>query len=152
MVSRKEEKLDFDAFVVGKTYTRAEIAELGDVEPLQSSREWTGIVEFENSIVLFSTLQKEDLPPEHNYADVFSDGSFLWESQNRNTQTTPVILRVISLEAPVLFFLFSLRCSDSRRLSLLLLPMTTEIRLFVPNACTRASAYHPKADLELDSY
>lgn len=104
MVSRKEEELEISAFKVGESYTRAEIAELGAVQPLQSSREWTGIVEFKNCVVLFSTLQKEDLPPEHNYADVFSDFSFLWESQNRNTQRTPVILRIISLDAPVLLF------------------------------------------------
>ena len=104
MVSRKEEKLEIDAFIVGNTYSLADIAEIGGVEPLLSSWEWTGIVEFENCIVLFSTLEKEGLPPEHDYADVFSDYSFLWESQNRNTQATPVILRLISLEAPVLLF------------------------------------------------
>ena len=104
MVSRKAEILRLDSFSVGDAYTRANIADLGEVEPLTSSREWTGIVEFENCVVLFSTLEKEDLPPEHNYADVFSESAFLWESQNRNTQDTPVILRLISLEAPVLLF------------------------------------------------
>lgn len=104
MVSRKAENLNLDAFSVGDAYPRAQIAELGDVEPLQSSREWTGIVEFANCVVLFSTLEKEDLPPEHNYADVFSDSAFYWESQNRNTQETAVILRLISLDAPVLLF------------------------------------------------
>jgi hypothetical protein len=104
MVSRKSETLDLSHFQVGTEYSRPEIAEIGGVQPLTSSREWTGIVEFENCIVLFSTLIKDDLPPEHAYADVFSGSEFLWESQNQNTQNSPVILRLISLDSPVLLF------------------------------------------------
>jgi hypothetical protein len=68
--SRRIENLNIAAFVVGVEYTREEIASLGRVAPLASSREWTGIVEFANSVVLFSTLNKEDLPEEHQYADL----------------------------------------------------------------------------------
>lgn len=32
------------------------------------------------------------------YADAFSVKQFLWESQNQNTQNSPVNLRIISLE------------------------------------------------------
>ena len=104
MVSRKEEAFTHNVFEVGDQYSRPEIALLGGVEPLSSTREWGGIVEFENCVVLFSTLVKDDLPPEHAYADVFSATEFFWESQNQNTQTSPVILRIISLEAPILLF------------------------------------------------
>ena len=104
MVSRKVENLEFDAFKIGAQYSRPQIADIGGVEPLTSSREWGGIVEFANCVVLFSTLIKDDLPPEHAYADVFSGEEFLWESQNQNTQQSPVILRIISLDAPVLLF------------------------------------------------
>jgi len=104
VVSRRAEKLNLGAFSIGGAYPRAQIAALGGVKPLQSSREWTGIVEFENCVVLFSTLQKDDFPPEHQYADLFSDSAFYWESQNRNTQNTPVIRRLISPDTPVLLF------------------------------------------------
>ncbi len=104
MVSRKAENFVLDAFSLGDAYTRTEIANLGDVKPLTSTREWTGIVEFSNCVVLFSTLEKENLPIEHNYADVFSDRKFYWESRNRNKQTTPVIKRLISLECSVILF------------------------------------------------
>ena len=73
MPSRKHEKLDTSAFIIGTCYTRAEIAHLGKVAPLDHSREWTGIVEFENCVLLFPTLDKSDLPPEHHYRDGFEE-------------------------------------------------------------------------------
>jgi hypothetical protein len=104
MPSRKHEKLDTAVFAVGAAYTRARIAELGGVAPLDSTREWTGIVEFENCVVLFPTLDKTDLPPEHRYLDVFEGDQFKWDSQNRNTQDSPVMVRILSRDTPILLF------------------------------------------------
>lgn len=104
MPSRRIENLDVAAFAVGAQYTREEIATLGRVAPLANSREWTGIVEFANCVVLFSTLDKEGLPEEHQYADLFDGDEFKWESQNRNTRSTPVIQKITSGETPVLLF------------------------------------------------
>ena len=98
MVNRKTENLSFEAFSVGSEYSRPEIAKPGNVDPLTNTRERTGIVKFQNCIVLFSTLIKGNLPPEHGYADAFSGKQFLWKSQNQNTQNSPVNLRIISLE------------------------------------------------------
>jgi hypothetical protein len=71
MPSRKSENLRTNNFDVGNAYSRSEIAENGGVVPLDNTREWTGIVEFENCVLLFPTLDKSDLPPEHRYVDVF---------------------------------------------------------------------------------
>jgi hypothetical protein len=104
MPSRKQESFSFEAFRIGDEYTRDHIARIAKAAPLRNNREWTGIVEFANCVVLFSTLDKSDLPPEHNYADCFSGDQFKWESQNENTQNTPVIARILSHECPVLLF------------------------------------------------
>ena len=103
MVSRKSETLELSALQVGASSTREQIAKLGRVSPLTGTREWTGIVEFENCIVLFVTLDKGELPIEHSYQDYFEDELFYWESQNRNTQNSPVILRLLSGDPVVLF-------------------------------------------------
>jgi hypothetical protein len=76
MPSRKVERLHIDNFRVGVSYSRPEIADMGGVAPLDNTREWTGIVEFENCILLFPTLDKSDLPPEHRYVDVFQGSHF----------------------------------------------------------------------------
>jgi len=109
---RKEETLRFSSFQLGTEYTRNEIAAIGEVEPLVSTREWTGIVQFENCVVLFSTLDKEPFAEEYSYADYFSGDKFYWESQNRNTQNTGFIQRIIGLEAPVLLF-----CRESAKVN-----------------------------------
>ena len=104
MPSRKVETLRMDGFHVGASYSRPQIAELGGVAALDNTREWTGIVEFENCILLFPTLDKSDLPPEHRYVDVFEGSQFKWESQNRNTQQSPVMARIMAGGTPVLLF------------------------------------------------
>jgi hypothetical protein len=96
MPSRKVETLRMDGFQVGASYSRPQIAELGGVAPLDNTREWTGIVEFENCILLFPTLDKSDLPPEHRYVDVFEGSQFERESQNRNTQQSPLMTRIMA--------------------------------------------------------
>ena len=48
MPARKEEHLNLQPFQIGAFYTRPDIASLGQVVPLATTREWTGIVEFMN--------------------------------------------------------------------------------------------------------
>ncbi|HHA2425197.1 AAA family ATPase [Stenotrophomonas maltophilia] len=50
-----------------------------------------GILELENAVLLFVTLEKEG---EASYLDVFDGTDFYWESQNRNSQSSPVIRRI----------------------------------------------------------
>jgi hypothetical protein len=61
-------------------------------------------VEFDNCVVLFPTLDKSDLPPEHRYEDKFLGKQFKWDSQNRNTQNSPVMVRILSRGTPILLF------------------------------------------------
>jgi hypothetical protein len=62
MPSRPVEKFEVRSFRVGEAYSREQIAEMARVAPLVNSREWTGIVDFSNCTVLFSTLDKSNLP------------------------------------------------------------------------------------------
>ena len=94
MPRRKDEVFDMEPFRLGTGYSRPEIASLARVAPLASSREWTALLSFQNCVVLFSTLDKSDLPPEHQYADLFVGPQFKWESQNLNTQDTPSIRKL----------------------------------------------------------
>nr|EKU9958141.1 AAA family ATPase [Stenotrophomonas maltophilia]EKU9985894.1 AAA family ATPase [Stenotrophomonas maltophilia] len=50
-----------------------------------------GILELENAVLLFVTLEKEG---EASYLDVFDGTDFYWESQNRNSQSSPIIRRI----------------------------------------------------------
>ena len=61
-------------------------------------------MEFDNCVVLFPTLDKSDLPPEHRYEDKFLGKQFKWDSQNRNTQNSPVMVRILSRGTPILLF------------------------------------------------
>jgi len=90
--------------MVGHEYSRADIAQFGHVSPLANNREWSGIVEFANCVLLFCTLDKTDLPDEHHYSDFFNGQQFDWESQNQNTQGTPVIETIAAHGSPVHLF------------------------------------------------
>ncbi|CAQ44085.1 conserved hypothetical protein [Stenotrophomonas maltophilia K279a] len=50
-----------------------------------------GVLELENAVLLFVTLEKEG---EASYLDVFDGTDFYWESQNRNSQSSPIIRRI----------------------------------------------------------
>lgn len=101
----KTEHFETEPFVVGGEYSRHEIAKLANVTPPVNSRDWQGIREYDNCIILFVTLIKSDFEPSQMYADYFDDGgqTFFWDSQNRNTQKTPVIQRIISKDDVILF-------------------------------------------------
>ena len=81
MPARKEEHLNLQPFQIGAFYTRPDIASLGQVVPLATTREWTGIVEFMNCVVLFVTLDKSGRDAQYAYTDFFSGRTFYWDSQ-----------------------------------------------------------------------
>lgn len=104
MVRRADETFRFDTLIVGDEYKKSDLVREGQVEPLVVNNEWTGIVEFANCILLFSTLNKKDLPKEYGYEDLFEVPKFYWQSQNQNHQGSRIIERIISLDTPVLLF------------------------------------------------
>jgi len=53
-----EETMNTNNFVVGAAYTRNEVADAGEVNRPSSPRDWTGIVQFKNCVLLFVTLDK----------------------------------------------------------------------------------------------
>ncbi|WP_107912992.1 DUF3427 domain-containing protein [Luteibacter sp. OK325] len=89
----KGEVLDLSGFVVGETYSRADITRIGLVSPKNAT--WgTGIGEFENAVLLFVTLEKTD----YHYRDQFDGGLFWWQSQTRQTQTDRILQSLTSGE------------------------------------------------------
>ena len=93
-MNRKAQTLLWEKLEVGTPYSRSEIASIGQVPPLQNSREWTGITEFDNCVLLFVTLDKTEKGEAHQYHDEFDGNLFQWDSQKRNTAITKVIKRL----------------------------------------------------------
>ncbi|HHA2824980.1 TPA: DUF3427 domain-containing protein [Stenotrophomonas maltophilia] len=81
-------------FAIGSEYSRQDVAQLGGL-PVPSEiygTAWAdGVLELENAVLLFVTLEKEG---EASYLDVFDGTDFYWESQNRNSQSSPIIRRI----------------------------------------------------------
>jgi hypothetical protein len=89
----KSEILDLSRFVLGSTYSRADIAHLGMVSPKNFS--WpTGITEFGNAVLLFVTLEKT----RYAYHDQFEGNLFWWQSQTRQTQVNPILQSIATGE------------------------------------------------------
>lgn len=100
----KSELFDSSGLRIGSEYSRREIAELAKVAPPKNSRDWTGIVPFENCVLFFVTLEKGEGRKDYAYNDYFDGDQFSWESQNRQTQVSPVIKAIIDEEIePFLF-------------------------------------------------
>ncbi|GAB3047443.1 HNH endonuclease [Stenotrophomonas tumulicola] len=79
---------------VGEPYSRQDIARVGGLpipDPVFGSGWDTGVLELENAVLLFVTLQKTSAD---DYVDEFDGREFFWESQNRQTQDTPVIASI----------------------------------------------------------
>ncbi len=89
MPSRRTETLRPNVFTVGSDYSRSQIAELGGVAPLDNSREWTGIVEFSNCILLFPTLDTRATFPQNTDMWMFSTAASL--SGNLRTETLKIL-------------------------------------------------------------
>ena len=105
-MKRREQQLDFSGFRKGASYSRAGIAAVGQVPPLVHSREWNGITEFNNCVLLFVKLVKTGAKDDHRYRDEFRGHEFYWDSQSKNTASTPVIRRLKKRDPqdPVLLF------------------------------------------------
>lgn len=96
----KNEVIDLSKFEIGTEYSRVEVGKLGAVSPKNFSGYLTGIVEFENAVLLFVTLEKS----EYNYHDQFEGSLFWWQSQNQQTQESPVLQRLASGECEARLF------------------------------------------------
>ena len=110
MPARKEEHLNLQPFQIGAFYTRPDIASLGQVVPLATTREWTGIVEFMNCVVLFVTLDKSGRDAQHAYTDFFQEE--LFTGIRKRTQNSPVISKILDNAIEVVLFC---RISEKRR-------------------------------------
>lgn len=93
-----------DKFEVGKTYARPEIAALGGLpvpEQIYGTAWADGILELQNAALLFVTLDKSG---DADYLDFFDGTGFFWESQNRNTQASPIIKKLAEGDLPAFLF------------------------------------------------
>lgn len=93
-MGRISSKVVLDGFTLGSVYSRQDVARFGGL-PIPAEiygTAWAdGILELENAVMLFVTLEKES---EASYLDVFDGTDFYWESQNRNSQASPIIRRI----------------------------------------------------------
>jgi hypothetical protein len=103
----KDESINLDAFQVGETYTKVEVAFEGEVHPPSNSRT-PGISQYANAVLLFVTLEKEE-----TYRDTFDGTLFQWQSQHRQGQHSPVIQAIGENHLPVLLFA-RLRAKDKK--------------------------------------
>lgn len=102
-MGRISSSIELKHFRVGSEYSRQDVAQLGGLSvPTEIyGTAWAdGILELENVVILFVTLEKEG---EVGYLDVFDGTDFYWESQNRNSQNSPII-RKISGGSPIHLF------------------------------------------------
>jgi len=100
---RENEDFALENFVLGKAYSKIEVAKRGGVTPPANNREWTGIIPCHNAILLFVTLDKSGRESHLKYSDSFDDGGriFYWDSQNRQDQENKVIHAITHRELPV---------------------------------------------------
>ena len=102
-MGRINSPIELGGFRIGSEYTRHEVAKVGGL-PVPTEvygTAWAdGILELENAVLLFVTLEKEG---EASYLDVFDGTDFYWESQNRNSQSSPIIRRISGGSSTYLF-------------------------------------------------
>ncbi len=92
-----DQRIAIQNFRIGRPYSRAAMAAEGRVSAPSSSRDphWSqGIVAFSNAVLLLVTLDKT-ARDDYQYKDYFQGGSFWWQSQNSQTQRSPVIARIL---------------------------------------------------------
>ena len=92
----KHEDFNYVAFEVGSLYTRNEVADIGGVVR-RGHRDWSGMTNFKNCLLLWITLDKSDKQEDHRYNDCFIDDgrTLVWDSQNRNKLNSPVIQEIL---------------------------------------------------------
>jgi hypothetical protein len=95
------ESIQLEGLFLGSLYDRRSIAELGGVKlPVPRDPIWSsGVVRFDNAVLLFVTLEKTD----YDYQDSFDGRSFWWQSQTKQTQTSPAIRDILDGKAVRLF-------------------------------------------------
>src|SRR5262245_50883756 len=103
-MKRSQETPSVQRLQLGEAYSREQLAELIEVAPLTSTREWTGIVEFHNCVFLFVTLDKTGRAEEHAYPDEFDGSLFRWDSQKRHTPSAATIERLTNTHEVVHLF------------------------------------------------
>ncbi|WP_099490653.1 AAA family ATPase [Stenotrophomonas maltophilia] len=93
-MGRINARIEAKDFRLGAEYSRQNVAQVAGL-PVPAEiygTAWAdGILELENAVLLFVTLEKEG---EASYLDVFDGTDFYWESQNRNSQSSPIIRRM----------------------------------------------------------
>lgn len=93
-----DQRVAVENFVIGKAYSRSEIASTGKVSAPINSRDphWSqGIVSFANAVLFLVTLDKSDRE-DYRYEDRFEGDSFWWQSQNSQTQRSPVVAKILA--------------------------------------------------------
>lgn len=102
-MTTRDETIDLSPFRVGEGYSRKDVARLGGVavpEAIYNS-EWSeGIVEFKNAALLFGTFEKT----EYQYRNEFEGSLFWWQTQNRQTQSSPLVVRIGDGSIPCFLF------------------------------------------------
>lgn len=83
MPSWIREIANFEALVVGRSYSKRQAAEAIAVSIPVGSRDWRGLVRFSNGMALFITLEKSvrRYAKEHRYDDRFDGNLLYWDSR-----------------------------------------------------------------------
>lgn len=104
----RDEVIDLTPFGVGGTYSRTEITQLGGVtvpDKIYTSPWGQGVVELANAVFLFVTLNKDDVAnAQHAYLDYFDGFMFWWQSQNKQSRSTGLIVRMAEGLIPIYLF------------------------------------------------
>lgn len=103
-MTTRSEAINLAPFALGDEYTRPQIAQVGGVTVPDSifATNWSqGVLEFANAVLLFVTLEKGG---EYAYQDFFDGNMFWWQSQNRQSRKTDLIVRMAAGDIPIHLF------------------------------------------------
>lgn len=94
-----------NTLIIGETYTRDDLANIGGVTPQKDQRDWGGMKTFDNCLLIFVTLDKTNREASIKYNDFFTNGgqTFVWQCRSDYTQNAPTIQRIINLDTVLLF-------------------------------------------------
>ena len=88
--------------ILGENYSRKEIGEFLNSKRMLFSRE--GIIEINNIIYLFCTLNKEKKKESFNYNDFFDGYYFHWDSQNQQNIKSKQIQKIVNKKVRIYLF------------------------------------------------
>ncbi|QGX61697.1 DUF3427 domain-containing protein [Alteromonas mediterranea] len=102
---REDEVFDLSKFKVGQSFSKLQSFHHGGVRVPRQGRDISGVIRFNNCVILFVTLDKGAKDSEYKYEDRFVLGGklFQWDSQNTNTPETPHMQMIIK-GSPVALF------------------------------------------------